>query len=158
DATLVQDHLQVPFSKSKVKDAPSVDIEAGGHLSVSEEERLYHYYGMTWDQPRSQAGTAEGAAGTAEAAGGTAETRGETAEGAGGAAGMPGEPGEAERGRAAAGQTADMADDAMTRSEEEMRVGVERRPSGRARLRKYVVTEHVEKTVPVRHEEVRVER
>lgn len=49
-------------------------------------------------------------------------------------------------------------DDAMTRSEEELRVGVERREAGRARLRKYVVTEQVQTTVPVRHEEVRVER
>jgi uncharacterized protein (TIGR02271 family) len=50
------------------------------------------------------------------------------------------------------------ADDAMTRSEEELRVGTTSRESGRARLRKYVVTEMVEKTVPVRREEVRVER
>ncbi len=49
-------------------------------------------------------------------------------------------------------------DDAMTRSEEELRVGTEKREAGRARLRKYVVTEQVQKTVPVRHEEVRVER
>jgi uncharacterized protein (TIGR02271 family) len=49
-------------------------------------------------------------------------------------------------------------DEAMTRSEEELRVGVERREAGRARLRKYVVTEEVTKTVPVRREEVRVER
>jgi uncharacterized protein (TIGR02271 family) len=49
-------------------------------------------------------------------------------------------------------------DDAMTRSEEELRVGTERREAGRARLRKYVVTEQVTKTVPVRREEVRVER
>ncbi len=49
-------------------------------------------------------------------------------------------------------------DDAMTRSEEQLRVGTERRESGRARLRKYVVTENVTKTVPVSHEEVRVER
>jgi len=49
-------------------------------------------------------------------------------------------------------------DDAMTRSEEELRVGVERREAGRARLRKYVVTEQVQTTVPVSHEEVRVER
>jgi uncharacterized protein (TIGR02271 family) len=50
------------------------------------------------------------------------------------------------------------ADDAMTRSEEELRVGTTSRESGRARLRKYVVTEVVEKTVPVQREEVRVER
>jgi uncharacterized protein (TIGR02271 family) len=49
-------------------------------------------------------------------------------------------------------------DEAMTRSEEELRVGTADRERGRARLRKYVVTEQVEQTVPVRREEVRVER
>src|SRR5688572_18518044 len=39
-------------------------------------------------------------------------------------------------------------DDAMTRSEEELRVGTTSRESGRARLRKYVVTEEVQTTVP----------
>src|SRR5918912_4580026 len=37
-------------------------------------------------------------------------------------------------------------DDAMTRSEEELRVGTARRERGRVRLRKYVVTEQVQKT------------
>ncbi len=49
-------------------------------------------------------------------------------------------------------------DDAMTRSEERMRVGTEQVEAGRARLRKYVVTENVTQTVPVSREEVRVER
>lgn len=49
-------------------------------------------------------------------------------------------------------------DDAMTRSEEELQVGTVRRQAGRARLRKYVVTENVAMTVPVRREELRVER
>jgi len=49
-------------------------------------------------------------------------------------------------------------DDAMTRSEEELRVGTAKQERGRVRLRKYVVTEQVQKTVPVRREEVRVER
>jgi uncharacterized protein (TIGR02271 family) len=49
-------------------------------------------------------------------------------------------------------------DDAMTRSEEEIKVGTAQRERGRARLRKYVVTEQVQQTVPVRREEVRVER
>jgi uncharacterized protein (TIGR02271 family) len=49
-------------------------------------------------------------------------------------------------------------DGAMTRSEEELRVGTARRETGRARLRKYVVTEEVTQTVPVQREEVRVER
>ena len=50
------------------------------------------------------------------------------------------------------------ADTAMTRSEERLVVGTQQREAGRARLRKYVVTEHVTQTVPVRHEEVRVTR
>ncbi len=49
-------------------------------------------------------------------------------------------------------------DQAMTRSEEELRVGTTQREAGRARLRKYVVTEQVQKTVPVQREEVRIER
>jgi uncharacterized protein (TIGR02271 family) len=49
-------------------------------------------------------------------------------------------------------------DDAMTRSEEELRVGTRERESGRVRLRKYVVEDEVTQTVPVRREEIRVER
>jgi uncharacterized protein (TIGR02271 family) len=49
-------------------------------------------------------------------------------------------------------------DDAMTRSEEELRVGTTQRERGRVRLRKYVVTEQVQQTVPVQRERVRVER
>jgi stress response protein YsnF len=45
----------------------------------------------------------------------------------------------------------------MIRSEEEVSVGTRRRVSGKARLKKYVVTEHVQKVVPVQREEVRVE-
>jgi uncharacterized protein (TIGR02271 family) len=49
-------------------------------------------------------------------------------------------------------------DDAVTRSEEQLRVGTETREAGRARLRKHVVTEQQQVTVPVSREEVRVER
>jgi uncharacterized protein (TIGR02271 family) len=55
-------------------------------------------------------------------------------------------------------QTQGGTDDAMTRSEEELTVGKTQREAGRARLRKYVVTEEVQQTVPVQREEVRVER
>jgi stress response protein YsnF len=48
-------------------------------------------------------------------------------------------------------------DDAMTRSEERLRVGKRREVSGRARLRKYVVTENVTVTVPVRREKAVLE-
>ena len=59
------------------------------------------------------------------------------------------------RGRDTSGPTTD---DAMTRSEEQLHVGTEGVEAGRARLRKYVVTENVTQTVPVSHEEVRLER
>jgi uncharacterized protein (TIGR02271 family) len=49
-------------------------------------------------------------------------------------------------------------DNAMTRSEEEVDVHTTRRERGRARLRKYVVTEEVRRTVPVQREEARIER
>jgi uncharacterized protein (TIGR02271 family) len=71
--------------------------------------------------------------------------------------GVPyGGPTAAEGDRSVAGDA--RADDAMTRSEEELRVGTEAREAGRVRLRKHVVTENVTRTVPVSHEEVRVER
>ena len=69
--------------------------------------------------------------------------------------GLPEGQGREAVGRDTSGPTTD---DAMTRSEEELRVGKTQRESGRARLRKYVVTEQVQKTVPVQREEVRVER
>jgi uncharacterized protein (TIGR02271 family) len=59
------------------------------------------------------------------------------------------------QGRDTSGPTTD---DAMTRSEERLHVGTEQAEAGRARLRKYVVTENVTQTVPVSHEEVRLER
>ncbi|HEY6740746.1 MAG TPA: PRC and DUF2382 domain-containing protein [Lapillicoccus sp.] len=49
-------------------------------------------------------------------------------------------------------------DDAMTRSEEHLVAGTEKIEAGRARLRKYVVTETQRVDVPVSHEEVRLER
>lgn len=119
EASLVEDHLEVPYPKDKVKEAPNVDVDAGGHLSEQEEHRLYEYYGIDWDAAWQQAQTGTGQTGTGQA----------TAP-----------------------------EDAMTRSEEEMHVGIERREAGRVRLRKYVVTEEQQQTVPVRHEEVRVER
>lgn len=48
--------------------------------------------------------------------------------------------------------------DAMTRSEERLVASTEVYETGRARLRKYVVTEQVQITVQVRREELRIER
>ena len=49
-------------------------------------------------------------------------------------------------------------DTAMTRSEEELQVGTVRRPSELVRLKKRVVTEQQQVTVPVQREEVVIER
>jgi uncharacterized protein (TIGR02271 family) len=78
-----------------------------------------------------------------------------TEEGSVTATGSPDDGSAGAVGRDTSGPTTD---DAMTRSEEELRVGTTQRESGRARLRKYVVTEEVQQTVPVRREEVRIER
>jgi stress response protein YsnF len=55
-------------------------------------------------------------------------------------------------------RVADLGDDAMTRSEERLRVHTETQAVGRVRLRKHIVTEYKQITVPVRREEIRVER
>jgi uncharacterized protein (TIGR02271 family) len=78
-----------------------------------------------------------------------------TGEGSVTAEGRPRAAATESEGRDVAGATTD---DAMTRSEEELHVGTASRERGRVRLRKYVVTEEVQQTVPVRREEVRVER
>jgi uncharacterized protein (TIGR02271 family) len=137
DAAVVGDHLEVPYAKNKIKDAPNVDVDAGGHLSEDEEHRLYEHYGIAWDEAWQRANQ-PGEGGWANAPGVERTSAGETG------------PGPADQPRSG--------DDAMTRAEETMRVGTERQVTGRARLRKYVVTEEVQQTVPVRHEEVRVER
>jgi len=172
DGALVGDHLEVPFAKELVKNAPNADVDAGGHLSEQEEHRLYEHYGIDWDASRrtgGESGTATGKAADT-AAGGTAA--------AGAAAGTaasrrPEEETRPQRDAAPPGRgdmrpqegtgrhrrhTERQRDDAMTRSEEQMHISTERRESGRARLRKYVVTEETDQVVPLRHEEVRVER
>lgn len=57
-----------------------------------------------------------------------------------------------------AGQEVRQGADAMTRSEERVRAGTRSEEVGKARLRKHIVTEQQQITVPVSHEEVRVER
>lgn len=49
-------------------------------------------------------------------------------------------------------------DNAMTRSEEQLRVGKESVEAGKARLHKYVTSERVETDVPLQSESVRLER
>jgi uncharacterized protein (TIGR02271 family) len=105
------------------------NCEADGHLSEDEERRLFEHYQFGWDDTATSGYGDAARADTGYASGRSDEDR--------------------------------TTDDAMTRSEEEVRVGtagVERTETGRARLRKYVVTEEQRVTVPVTREEVRVER
>ncbi|MFG2692874.1 PRC and DUF2382 domain-containing protein [Kitasatospora sp. NPDC051984] len=213
DAEMVGDHLQVPYGKDKVKDAPNVDVDRGGHLSEQEERRLFSHYGIEWDDAWKAAnepgegGWAHRDSGSAATTGRSERTRTDETTTAATRPTMPsagresptrasdmsgtrvtattgtGTTGAAATGVAATGGRADartteartardetMArseermrgpagrDDVMTRSEERLHVGVERYETGRARLRKYVVTEEERQTVPIRHEEVRIER
>ncbi len=151
DADLTDDGLRVPVSKDRVKDAPKIDTD--GHLSPQEEQELYRYYGMgtgTTGTDRTSDMAMEDTSGRHMA--GTGDV-GTDRTGAGMTDTDTNRHGTA--GHDTSGPTTD---DAMTRSEERMHVGTAQEEAGRARLRKYVVSENVTQTVPVSHEEVRVER
>jgi uncharacterized protein (TIGR02271 family) len=147
------DQLVVNYDKAFVKDAPRVD--ADGELSPEDERRLYDYYSMgsSYDTGSRTDGTY---ADTDTQVGGTYVDTDDRREGtyadtdAGAGTGARGGPG-----YDTSGPTTD---DAMTRSEERLHVGTESVQTGRARLRKYVVTENQSVTVPVTREEVRLER
>jgi uncharacterized protein (TIGR02271 family) len=152
DATVSGGTLRVPYEKAKVKDAPRIDADQG-HLSPAEEDELYRYYGV---------GTGTGTAGytdtdttTAGYSETTTGTTGRTDTTTTGTAGYEDTNRHGTVGHDTSGPTTDSA---MTRSEEQLRVGTQQVEAGRARLRKYVVTEDVTTTVPVSHEEVRIER
>ncbi|WP_262107208.1 PRC and DUF2382 domain-containing protein [Arthrobacter sp. Marseille-P9274] len=148
EATYDGGDLRVPYTKDEVKDAPRVD--PGSHLSPEEEDRLYRHYNV--------AGGTRTTTGTGTRDTNVSDTRTGTA-GTGTYTGDAGTRGVTDRDRVTDRDTAGRTtDDAMTRSEEQLHVGTERHETGRARLRKYVVTENVTRTVPVTREEVRVER
>jgi len=69
---------------------------------------------------------------------------------------VPGPAGPERSGDRARGKTT--GGESMIRSEEQLKVGTQEHEAGRVRLRKHVVTEEQQVTVPVRHEELRVER
>jgi uncharacterized protein (TIGR02271 family) len=132
------DAVHVAVRKDQVKDAPRVD--ADGSLSSEEERALYAHYGFGPQGGRGQSGR------QAADAGRMAQDRGQRTQGRDQAA----HTGPRDR--------SDTANTELTRSEERLRVGTETVESGHARLRKYVVTENQQVNVPVRHEELRVER
>ncbi len=130
DASFSGDTVRVPYDKDKVKNAPQID--ADGDLTNAEEDELYRYYGIA-------------------STGGRVDTESTT-----GFAGTTGYQSDRETvGHDTSGPTTD---DAMTRSEERLVAGTRREEVGRARLRKYIVTEEQQVSVPVSREEVRLER
>jgi uncharacterized protein (TIGR02271 family) len=132
------DSVQVPYAKSQIQGAPGV--EPDGELSETEEDKLYRHYGMRGTGTDARADTGAPADTTGQGFG-APDADAERAEGA--------------VGRDTSGPTTD---NAMTRSEEELNVGTRTHERGRARLRKYIVTENVTTTVPVQREEARLER
>jgi uncharacterized protein (TIGR02271 family) len=153
-ATPEGDDIRAAYEKDLVKDAPNVDPD--GELSPEEERRLYQHYGRSdyddWTPDAEDRTEATLGRDTRD------DVRGDRfADGDDDVRGVDADRDDATgtAGRDVSGPTTD---DAMTRSEEELRVGTERRETGRARLRKYVDTEAVQETVPVRREEARVER
>jgi uncharacterized protein (TIGR02271 family) len=169
NADLTDDGVRVPVSKERVKDAPKID--ADGHLSPQEEQELYRYYGMgagtDTAQTETTTETTTGTAGTGPTTDSTDTTTGTAGTG------PTTDSTDTTTGTAGTGPTTDSTDtrppvgqdtsgpttdNAMTRSEERLNVGTTSEEVGRARLRKYVVTENVTETVPVAREEVVVER
>ena len=131
DATVTDDRVTVAYAKDQVKDAPS--IEADGPMSHAEEGQLYSYYGLSGTSGDDNDTTYQGGTDTYQ-----------------------GDADYTDRDTTATSNTGD--DNAMTRSEERLVTGTRTEEAGKARLRKYVVTEQQQVTVPVSHEEVRLER
>jgi uncharacterized protein (TIGR02271 family) len=147
EARIEGDHLVVPYDKAKIKDAPKVADD--GHIGDDEQQELYRYYGL------SSAGFGADGQDGQDGSAGFAGTSGVGTSGVGSRSGTASGNEAGTVGHDTSGPTTD---NAMTRSEERLNVGTETRESGRARLRKYVVTEQETVTVPVSREEVRIER
>ncbi len=172
DATFAEGALRLPVTKEAVRSAPAVSSE---HLDPDDEATLRRHYGLTAaggettplvggeeGAPRPAPVAAPGPAplaapgeatdvGVGSGQPGDARPTGDTDTVAVTAAGTPGAT------TAAAGVPVPAGDGGMVRSEEQLRVGTERVATTRARLVKYVVTEEVTITVPIRREEIRVE-
>lgn len=183
---LVEDEVHVPFTKDELGSAPT--FAEGEPIDYERERALGAHYGhdvREWDDADAMAGEdlsrgptprtrhPEGGVDDVQdtTQGPTPETRRamRSTEADPAAAGEPASD-PATRGRirgnqddgslrGAAGPASDGGrDDAMTRSEEELSIGKSRRDAGRVRLRKWVETDMVTKTVPVERERARIER
>ena len=133
-AELGNDRFVVPYDKAQVKDSPDIDSD---ELSQATEQDLYAYYGLEYSERRSDTGLPEADRYLGE----------RDALDTGVGEGAVDSAGDAAEGPAA-----------LTRSEEELRVGKREVEAGRARLRKWVETEPVQTDVELRQETARVTR
>ncbi|WP_067498884.1 DUF2382 domain-containing protein [Actinoplanes sp. TFC3] len=165
-ASVSGDRITVPVDKATVKDAPRIDTD--GALSHADENELYQYYGLTGTEYGSNVSTSNTAtttSGTGTGAGFAERTQTERSEYR--------DENRSEHHGEHRSEFADRVDertsrrsgdsdlggsDSMTRSEERLVTDTRREEVGKARLRKYVVTEEQQVNVPVSHEEVRLER
>lgn len=138
-AELRNDQLQVPVDKEQVKESPRIEA-TNDHMTDDEQAALYRHYGFG-PQGGPQTGRSRQ---QSQRRPGTSQQPGE----------YPGHGTENQR----HGDPRSTRDDAMTRSEEQLKVGTERVETGKVRLVKHVVTEQQQVEVPVTHEEVRLER
>jgi uncharacterized protein (TIGR02271 family) len=134
------DRVTVAYDKATVKNAPN--IAEDGHLTPEEEQRLYQHYSVEYSTGAEHSGGQVGG----QVTGDRRDADGD------------GVFDDKERTAVGYDTSGPTTDDAMTRSEERLRVGTEAQEIGRARLRKHIVTEHQSVQVPVSREEVRVER
>ena len=179
DAQEEGDALRVPYDKDHVKDAPNLDPDE--QLSPGEEWALYRHYGMEagdggapGDRGAREEATQPAAAQPAPVAppeadvAEAADRRPEAAAAAPGGEAPPeptaetrgAEPGAAgaDAGRADTAAQEESAPERATGGDREIPLDTEVGPRERVRLKKYVVTDEVTKTVPIEREEVRVER
>ena len=129
--------LHVGYSKDTIKGAPNIADD--GALDDAEQDRVFEYY--------------NGASNSRTGSGAEHDTTSVTDTTGVGATG--GRIDSTDNGYDTSGPTTD---EAMTRSEERLNVGVQNVQTGKVRLRKHVITEQQTVTVPVSHEEVHVER
>jgi stress response protein YsnF len=136
------EEIRVPYPKAFIQQAPHIDADE--ELSPDDEVALSAYYGL--DDHR-------GAVADRPLGDHPARTRG--AEMSAAPTGPAAKP---HRTASAAPRVQGPAQGPVevVRAEEELQVGVRRRRR-RLRLRKYVVTEYVTRTIPVRREDVRLE-
>lgn len=179
------DQLRVPHTKEMIKDAPRIDAQ--GHLDPSEEEELYRHYGMTRPgavgpairrEPRTEPGAQPGTEPGVRPGMTEDDLLAERARYVGiperdhemltdlpeerferppAGAGVRGDA-MASRGRGEEEAKLTEQPEEIVLYGEQIQIGTEERESGRAHLRKHVVTEEVHRTFSLSHEEVRVVR